>query len=81
MKDDIKVVAALPNHRLHVELEDGRVGVFDMRAHLSQPGLEALRDMNYFGQVRVLLGAPTWPGGEDISPASIAAALQSVAVV
>jgi len=79
MKDDIKVVTALPNHCLHVELEDGRVGIFDMRPHLGQPGLEALLVPAYFAQVRVLFGAPTWPDGEDVSPFTVSAGIQLTA--
>jgi hypothetical protein len=76
MKDDVKVIRASPGHLLHVELVDGRVGVFDMRPHLDHPGLAALKDPAYFAQVRVLFGAPSWPGGEDVAPNTIAAELQ-----
>ncbi len=76
MKDDIKVVSALPDHRLQVELEDGRSGVFDLRPYLGQPGLSALQDPAYFARVSVLYGAPTWPDGEDIAPSTIAVGIQ-----
>ena len=79
MKEDVKAVAALPNHFLHIELADGRVGLFDMGPHLGQPGLEALRSPAYFAKVRVLFGAPTWPDGEDVSPFTISAGIQLTA--
>lgn len=79
MKNDVKVIRALPGHLLHVELVDGRVGVFDMRPHLDHPGLAALKDPAYFAQVRLLFGAPSWPDGEDVAPSTIAAALQLTA--
>jgi hypothetical protein len=43
---------------------------------LAQPGLRALRDPAYFAQVGVLLGAATWPDGEDIAPETLVSALQ-----
>ena len=76
MKDDVKSVKALPEFGLHVELVDGRIGVFDMRAHLNHPGLVALKNPAYFAQVHVLLGAPTWPDGEDVAPSTVASELQ-----
>lgn len=76
MKNDLVHVKPLVDHRLDVRLADGRQGVFDVRPWLDQPGLRALRDPAYFAQVGVLLGAATWPGGEDISPETLAAALR-----
>ena len=75
MQTDIKAVKALANFRLQVELTDGRKGVFDLGPHLQQPSLSALRDEAYFEQVSVFYGAATWPGGEDIAPATLAAGL------
>ena len=76
MQDDVKLARPLPGHLLHVELVDGRSGMFDMKVHLDHPGLAALKDPAYFAQVRVLFGAPSWPGGEDVAPNTIAAELQ-----
>lgn len=78
MNNDAKSVTALPDYTLHVELVDGRVGVFDLKPHLALAGLAALRDPGYFGQVHVLFGAITWPEGEDIAPATLAAELQQL---
>ena len=77
MQDDVKSVKALPGFKLQIELSDGRAGIFDMRAHLDHPGLTALTNPTYFAQVHVLLGAPTWPNGEDVAPSTIAAELQA----
>lgn len=78
MNTDIKTIKPLRDFRLEVELADGRRGVFDLRPHLGHPGLAALADPVYFKRVTVLLGAATWPGGEDIAPETLAAELQSL---
>lgn len=78
MNSDVKTIKPLPDFRLQVQLHDGHEGVFDMRPYLSHAGLEALRDVAYFNRVDVLFGAATWPDGEDIEPATLAAALQAL---
>ena len=78
MNTDIKTVKPLPDHQLEVELVDGRRGIFDLKPYLDRPGLAALADPEYFSRVTVLLGAATWPGGEDIAPETLAAELQSL---
>lgn len=78
MKNDVKSVKVLPDFKLHVELVDGRSGVLDVRVHLDHPGLAALKDPQYFARVHVLMGAPTWPDGEDIAPGTVEAQLQLV---
>lgn len=80
MNTDIKTIKALPDFKLQVELADGSRGVFDLRPHLGHPGMAALADPAYFSRVTVLLGAATWPGGEDIAPETLAAQLQSLQV-
>lgn len=79
MDIDAKSIKPLPDFKLQVELVDGRTGVFDLSPHLHLPGLSALRDADYFRQVQVLFGAATWPDGEDIAPATLAAELKSTA--
>ena len=77
MDTDIKTLEPLPDHKLEVELTNGRRGMFDLRPHLHLPALAALRQPAYFNQVSVFYGAATWPGGEDIAPATLAAELQA----
>lgn len=79
MNADAKHIKALPNFLLQVELVDGRSGKFDVSPYLDHPGFEALRDPTYFGRVQVLCGAATWPDGEDIAPATLAAELKTLA--
>jgi Protein of unknown function (DUF2442) len=77
---DVKTVHALPDHKLAVELADGRRGVFDLRPFLDRPGLQCLKDPIYFASVGVRFGALTWPHEEDIAPDTLSAHLELVAV-
>ncbi len=59
--------------RLRVEFVDGTSGEVRMEAFLtsqrvSDTVFEALRDPGTFAQVRVELGAVTWPNGADLAP-------------
>lgn len=81
MKNDVKTVKAQSGYLLQIELDDGRVGVFDVTPHLEHAGLAALRDPAYFGRVQVLYGAVTWPDGEDIAPDTLALGLAALATV
>jgi hypothetical protein len=76
MQTDIKTVRPAGSFTLEVELNDGRKGLFDVTPYLHLPALKALRDADYFDQVSVLYGAVTWPDGEDIAPATLAAGLR-----
>jgi Protein of unknown function (DUF2442) len=78
---DVTSVQALPNHRLAVELLDGRRGVFDLRPFLDRPGLHRLRDPAYFASVGIRFGALTWPHEEDISPDTLNAHIELTAVI
>ncbi|MBK6854863.1 MAG: DUF2442 domain-containing protein [Burkholderiales bacterium] len=75
MEWDVKQVRALPDYQLQVELLNGRQGHFDLKPFLHLPSLRALRDPDYFSQVGILLGAVTWPDGQDIAPDTLVAKL------
>lgn len=67
----VEAVTALPGNRLSVRFVDGLTGCVDLSALLESPqaGVFAcLRDPAVFAQVRVELGAVTWPGGLDLAP-------------
>jgi hypothetical protein len=81
MKNDLVSVKPRPDHKLMVELVDGRRGVVDVQPWLTAPGMARLRDLAYFSQVTILLGAATWPQGEDIAPDTLAEALQALQAV
>lgn len=65
---DVKTVKPLPDYRIYVEIEDGRKGIFDLKPYLDHGVFRELRDVHYFNQVAILLGAVTWPHQQDIAP-------------
>ena len=75
---DVKIVKALSDYRLYVEIEDGRKGIFDMKPYLSHGMFEELTNVGYFNQVGVVLGAVTWPNEQDIAPETLLAELNLV---
>lgn len=75
---DVKTVKALPDHRIYVETEGGRKGVFDMKPYLDRGVFRELKDVHYFNQVGVVLGAVTWPHAQDIAPETLLAEMAPV---
>jgi hypothetical protein len=72
---DVERVEPLDDYRIHIELVNGREGTFDMRPYLEHGVFRELKDLDYFRQVRVVLGAVTWPHGQDIAPETLYAAV------
>jgi len=68
---DVQLVKPLPDYRLYVELADGRKGVFDVKPYLDRGVLQELKDVHYFNQVGIHLGAVTWPHEQDIDPETL----------
>jgi hypothetical protein len=63
----------MADRRLKVTFIDGTTGEVDMHGFLESPQVrgtifEPLRDGEVFGQVRIELGAVTWPNGADLAP-------------
>lgn len=73
MNLDVKTVEPLPEYRIRVELVDGRAGIFDLKPYLDHGVFRELRDVAYFNQVGVVLGAVTWPHDQDIAPETLLA--------
>lgn len=73
---DVQTVKPLPDHRIAVELKDGRRGVFDLKPYLDHGVFRELKDQVYFRRVGIALGAVTWPHGQDIAPETLLAQLQ-----
>ena len=73
---DVKTVRPLPDYRLYLEIQDGRKGIFDMSPYLDRGVFRELRDVSYFNQVGVLMGAVTWPNEQDIAPDTLVAEMQ-----
>jgi hypothetical protein len=67
----IRAVGMLPDFRLTGTFNDGRSGIVDCALVLSSPNSRIyapLANAAYFAQVRVELGALTWPDGADLDP-------------
>jgi len=73
---DVKTVKPLSDYRIHVEIMDGREGVFDLKPYLDRGIFRELKDVHYFNQVGILFGAVTWPHEQDIAPGTLLAEMQ-----
>lgn len=78
MQWDVVTVSALPEYRVYVETEAGQCGVFDLRPYLDHGVFRELRELAYFNRVGVVLGAVTWPNGQDIAPETLLAEMTPV---
>jgi hypothetical protein len=58
------------DHRIRFRFTDDSVGEHDFATLVNEPGpmVEPLRNVDYFKQVFLEFGAPTWPNGFDIAP-------------
>ena len=75
---DVKTVKPLPAHRIYVELEDGRCGVFDLTPYLDHGVFRELKDVAYFYRVGIQNGAVSWPHEQDIAPETLLAEMTLV---
>jgi len=75
---DAITVKPLPDYKIYVELEDGTKGLFDLRPHLEHGIFRELKDVEYFNQVGIVLGAITWPNEQDIAPETLLAEITRV---
>jgi hypothetical protein len=71
-----------PRMRLLVEFVDGTAGEAHLEAFLASARVtgtvfEQLRDPAFFTQVRVELGAVTWPNGADLAPDALYDAIRA----
>ena len=67
----VRAVNVLSDYRLAVTCNDGTNGIVDMSALVNSPvaGIYAtLKDAQLFRNVRIELGALTWPNGADLDP-------------
>ncbi len=75
---DVKAVKPLPDYKIYVEIEDGRKGIFNMKPYLEHGIFNELKNINYFNQVSILLGAVTWPHEQDIAPETLISEMELV---
>ncbi len=71
MNWDATFVKPLSGYRIYVEMKNGRKGIFDLTPYLDRGVLRELRNIHYFNQVGIVLGAVTWPHGQDIAPETL----------
>ena len=64
-------VKPLSDHRLYVEIKDGRKGIFDVKPYLNFGVFKELQDPHYFNRVGIVYGAVTWPHEQDIAPETL----------
>ena len=76
---DVKSVRPLDDFCIEVTLQDGRLGLFDMKPYLDVGVFKELRDPGYFKQVDVQFGAVTWPHEQDIAPETLLAKMRWLA--
>jgi hypothetical protein len=77
---DVTLVKPLPDYRIYVELKNGKKGVFDMKPYLDKGVFQELKNINYFNQVDIFLGAVTWPNEQDIAPETLLDGLVNEAI-
>jgi hypothetical protein len=78
--DDVAEVHAKPEFRLHVRFFDGTSGAVDLSPLIHSPNagvFSALANPHLFAQVGIALCAVTWPGGLDLAPDAMYAALKA----
>jgi len=75
---DVSVVRPLENYEIYVELKDGRRGIFDLKPYMHHGIFRELEEYGYFAQAAVMLGAVTWPHGQDIAPETLIDGLKAV---
>lgn len=73
MHCDVTTVKPLSDHRIYVELADGRRGLFDVKPYLEHGVFRELKDSAYFNRVGIQWGAVTWPHEQDIAPETLVA--------
>lgn len=67
----VRAANVLPDYKLSVTCNDGTSGIVDMSALVNSADagiFAALKDAQLFQQVKIELGAITWPNGADLDP-------------
>jgi len=83
MLRDIVAVTPLGDYRLHIRFDDGTAGDVDLGPRLRFEGVFApLKDPAVFARVTVHpeLGTLVWPGGADLDPVVLYAAVTGTKV-
>ena len=67
-------IKAKDNFTLECLMENGEIYIYDMsflKDYKGGPMIQPLKDINYFKQVFLDYGHPTWPNGYDVDAAVV----------
>ena len=78
MNPRVRSVEPLQDYKLRLEFTNGEVVVYDCRPLLKLGVFQELSDVQYFNQVRPLLGSVAWPHEQDICPDTLYLAGQKI---
>ena len=76
MPNQVVQVAPLAGGCLHVTLQGGRFGEFDVKPFMQSDFFVALKSTQYFCQVGLFFSGVGWPDGQNLGPDTIAAFLR-----
>jgi hypothetical protein len=70
---DVVSVKHLGGYKLRVGFSDGSAGVHDFSSTAARDGemVQPLKDLAFFAEVFIELGALTWPNGFDLDPIAL----------
>ncbi len=69
--ESVIAVRPLDDFQLDLSFSTGESGTFDMRPYLNKGVFGRLRDPALFKQAYIAFDTVCWPGGLDISPATL----------
>ncbi len=75
---DVRKVVPLPAYQIYIEIANGQKGIFDLTPYLDSGRFRELKDVSYFKQVGIVLGAVTWPNDQDIAPETLLSEMKPV---
>lgn len=73
-------VVANDDYALTITFSNGEVGRFDVSPYLDEEGFQELKDLRYFKQAKVVMGAVQWPHQQDFRPETLYEESEKVAV-
>ncbi len=71
-------VEARENYILHVQLSNGKKGLFDVKPYLEKGIFTQLKDEGLFKSVRPAFGGVVWPHQQDFSADTIEYEMQPI---
>lgn len=68
---DVIAVEVVGDYGLKLDFENGEKRLFDMTPYLVKKPFEPLKQKSFFSKAKVVICTVAWPGGIDISPATL----------